>query len=62
MIDEAHATGVLGKEEVGYRILWVEDRVPIVMERFQKPWSLGGYVAGSRRLIDFLRTGRDLHI
>ncbi len=57
MIDEAHATGVLGKRGSGAtEHFGVEDRVPIVMGTLSKVvGSLGGYVAGSRKLIDFLR-------
>ena len=57
MIDEAHATGVLGKRGSGAtEYFGVEDRVPIVMGTLSKAvGSLGGYVAGSRKLIDFLR-------
>ncbi|HXG31205.1 MAG TPA: 8-amino-7-oxononanoate synthase [Thermodesulfobacteriota bacterium] len=57
MVDEAHATGVLGKRGSGaIEHFGVEDRVPIVMGTLSKAvGSLGGYVAGSRRLIDFLR-------
>jgi 8-amino-7-oxononanoate synthase len=57
MIDEAHATGVLGERGSGAtEYFGVEDRVPIVMGTLSKAvGSLGGYVAGSKRLIDFLR-------
>lgn len=57
MIDEAHATGVLGKRGSGAtEHFGVEDWVPIVMGTLSKAvGSLGGYVAGSRKLIDFLR-------
>ncbi|MER3447065.1 MAG: 8-amino-7-oxononanoate synthase [Candidatus Dadabacteria bacterium] len=57
MIDEAHATGVLGKRGSGAtEHFCIEDRVPIVMGTLSKAaGSLGGYVAGSRKLIDFLR-------
>jgi 7-keto-8-aminopelargonate synthetase-like enzyme len=57
MVDDAHATGVLGKRGSGATEYFsVEDRVPIVMGTLSKAvGSLGGYVAGSRTLIDFLR-------
>ena len=57
MIDEAHATGVLGKRGSGAtEYFGVEDRVPIVMGTLSKAvGSLGGYIGGSRKLIDFLR-------
>jgi len=57
MIDEAHATGVLGKRGSGAtEYFGVEDRVTIVMGTLSKAvGSLGGYIGGSRKLIDFLR-------
>lgn len=57
MIDEAHATGVLGTRGSGAtEHFTIENRVPIVMGTLSKAiGSLGGYVAGSRKLIDFLR-------
>ncbi|MEQ9618242.1 MAG: 8-amino-7-oxononanoate synthase [Deltaproteobacteria bacterium] len=57
MIDEAHATGVLGKRGSGATEHYgVEDSVPIVMGTLSKAiGSLGGYIAGSRELIDFIR-------
>jgi 8-amino-7-oxononanoate synthase len=57
MIDEAHATGVLGNRGSGAtEHFGVEDRVPIVMGTLSKAvGSLGGYVGGNRPLIDFLR-------
>ena len=57
MIDEAHATGVLGKRGSGAtEHFGVEDRVPVVMGTLSKAvGSLGGYIAGSQELIDFIR-------
>lgn len=57
MVDEAHATGVLGKRGSGATEHFnVEDRVPVVMGTLSKAvGSLGGYVAGSRSLVDFIR-------
>lgn len=57
MIDEAHATGVLGSRGSGAtEHFGVDGRVHIVMGTLSKAvGSLGGYVAGSRRLIDFIR-------
>lgn len=57
MIDEAHATGVLGKRGSGAtEHFGVEDRVPVVMGTLSKAiGSLGGYIAGSNELIDFIR-------
>ncbi|MBM4274850.1 MAG: 8-amino-7-oxononanoate synthase [Deltaproteobacteria bacterium] len=56
MIDEAHATGVLGANGAGLaQALGLTDRVDIHMGTFSKALgSLGGYVAGDRRLIDYL--------
>ncbi|MDD2901145.1 MAG: 8-amino-7-oxononanoate synthase [Syntrophales bacterium] len=56
MIDEAHATGVLGPGGAGLaQELGLTDRVDIHMGTFSKALgSLGGYVAGARRLIDYL--------
>jgi 8-amino-7-oxononanoate synthase len=56
MIDEAHATGVLGARGAGLaEALGLTERVDIHMGTFSKALgSLGGYVAGDRRLIDYL--------
>lgn len=57
MIDEAHAMGVLGDRGSGATEYFdVENRVPIVMGTLSKAvGSLGGYVCGSQKLIDFIR-------
>lgn len=57
MVDEAHAMGVLGKKGSGAtEHFGVESRVPVVMGTLSKAvGSLGGYVAGSRKLVDFIR-------
>ena len=57
MVDEAHAAGVLGKRGSGAtEHFGVEARVPVVMGTLSKAvGSLGGYVAGSRKLVDFIR-------
>jgi 8-amino-7-oxononanoate synthase len=56
MVDEAHATGVLGNRGRGTaEHFGVEQEVDIHMGTFSKALgSLGGYVAGSKNLIDFL--------
>lgn len=59
MIDEAHATGVLGKRGHGsleYFNLKAGKDVDIVLGTCSKALaSTGGFVVGSRRLIDYLR-------
>ena len=56
MIDEAHATGVLGPGGAGLaQALGLTAAVDIHMGTFSKALgSLGGYVAGEQRLIDYL--------
>lgn len=56
MVDEAHATGVLGPYGSGLAEAWgLTDRVEVHMGTFSKALgSLGGYVAGDRRLIEYL--------
>ncbi len=56
MIDEAHATGVLGPRGAGLaEALGLASRVDIHMGTFSKALgSLGGYVAGDRGLIEYL--------
>ncbi len=57
MIDEAHATGVLGANGRGIsEYLRLEDNIPIKMGTLSKAvGSLGGFVAGSLELIELLR-------
>jgi 8-amino-7-oxononanoate synthase len=57
MVDEAHATGVLGARGAGaVDQMGLRGRVPIIMGTLSKALgSVGGFVAGNRRLIDFLR-------
>ncbi len=57
MADEAHATGVLGARGGGaIEHFGLRGRVPIIMGTLSKALgSVGGFVAGSRRLVDYLR-------
>jgi len=56
MVDEAHATGVLGPCGAGLaEALGLTAQVEVHMGTFSKALgALGGYVAGDRRLIDYL--------
>jgi 8-amino-7-oxononanoate synthase len=56
MIDEAHATGVLGKNGRGAaEMLGVSDRIHIQMGTLGKALgSFGAYAAGSKLLVDYL--------
>ena len=56
-VDDAHATGVLGENGGGTaEHFHVQDKVDIQMGTFSKAvGTLGGYVAGSKRLIQYLR-------
>ena len=57
MADEAHATGVLGKRGSGAtEYFGVEQNVAVAMGTLSKAiGSAGGYIAGDKRLIEFLR-------
>ena len=57
MVDEAHGAGVLGARGAGAcELFGVEDRVDLRMGTFSKSLaSQGGFLAGSREVIDFLR-------
>ncbi len=57
MVDEAHATGVLGPRGSGaVGLFGLEGRVPVVMGTLSKALgSAGGYVCGSSSLVSLLR-------
>ena len=57
MVDEAHGAGVLGARGAGTaELLGVEDRVDLRMGTFSKSLaSCGGFIAGPRDVVDFLR-------
>lgn len=57
MLDEAHATGVVGPGGRGTEEHFgLEGEVDILMGTFSKaPGTIGGYVTGSRELISYLR-------
>jgi 8-amino-7-oxononanoate synthase len=56
MVDEAHATGLFGATGAGLvEALGLAQRVDVQMGTFSKALgSLGGYIAGSREMIQFL--------
>jgi len=57
MIDEAHATGVIGPTGRGTAELFgLEGRIDVTVGTLSKvPGGIGGYVVGSRELVDYLR-------
>ncbi len=56
-IDEAHGLGVLGEHGRGVCEYWgLEDKVDLVMGTFSKSLaSIGGFVAGPREVIDYIK-------
>lgn len=64
MIDDAHATGVLGKTGRGTAEFFNSEKHPdIMMGTFTKAMGgVGGYIAGSKELIDFLRIAARTYI
>jgi 8-amino-7-oxononanoate synthase len=63
-VDESHALGVLGAHGKGAcELLGVLDQVDLVMGTFSKSLAaLGGFIAGSRSVIDFLKHNGSGHI
>lgn len=57
MVDDAHASGILGPSGRGTcELLNVEDQVDIKMGTLSKAFGgLGGFIVGSRKFTDFLR-------
>ena len=59
--DDAHATGVLGPRGEGAHVHFgIEDKIDVVVGTFSKSFaSTGGFIAGDRNIIDFIKhTGR----
>jgi 8-amino-7-oxononanoate synthase len=56
MVDEAHATGIFGKNGAGIASeQGLTDRVDLIMGTFSKALgSFGGYVAGAKKLVQYL--------
>jgi len=57
LVDDAHAMGVLGKRGAGTTDHFgLEDEVDLVMGTFSKSFaSLGGFVAGDKYVIDYIK-------
>jgi 8-amino-7-oxononanoate synthase len=57
LVDDAHGLGVLGARGAGAcEMLGVEDQVDLVMGTFSKSFaSLGGFIAGPKAVMDYLR-------
>ena len=57
LVDDAHGIGVLGARGAGAcEAMGVEDHVDLVMGTFSKSFaSLGGFIAGPREVMDYLR-------
>ncbi len=57
MVDDAHATGVFGKQGKGMiEHYGLEGKVDVIMGSFSKAiGSIGGFIAGSKDIIDFLK-------
>jgi 8-amino-7-oxononanoate synthase len=57
LVDDAHSVGVLGKNGKGTAEYFdVEDDVDMIMNTFSKTFaSMGGYIASSNKVIDYLK-------
>lgn len=57
MVDDAHATGVFGKQGKGMiEHYGLEGKIDIIMGSFSKAiGSIGGFIAGNKHLINFLK-------
>ncbi|MCK4245500.1 MAG: 8-amino-7-oxononanoate synthase [Candidatus Omnitrophica bacterium] len=64
MVDEAHATGILGKDGAGtVEHFHLEGEIEIIMGTLSKALGgLGGYIAGNKELIKFLRVAIRAHV
>ncbi|MBN2533396.1 MAG: aminotransferase class I/II-fold pyridoxal phosphate-dependent enzyme [Spirochaetales bacterium] len=63
-IDEAHGVGVFGAKGRGVcEMMGVEDKVDLIMGTFSKSFaSIGGFIAGKREVIDFIKHTSSPHI
>lgn len=63
-VDDAHATGILGKYGGGTAEHYnVQDKIDVQMGTFSKAVGvLGGYIAGKKELIDYLRVATRSYI
>src|SRR3989344_9511829 len=63
-LDDAHATGILGKNGRGLEDYFgIENKVDVTMGTFTKSFGgVGGFVVGSKMLIDYLKIASDSFI
>lgn len=63
-LDDAHATGILGKNGGGLEDYFgIDNKVDVVMGTFTKSFGgVGGFVVGSKILIDYLKISSDSFI
>lgn len=56
MVDDAHATGVLGRGRGTAAHFGMTDKVDLIMSTFSKSFaSLGGFIAGDADVVDFIK-------